>query len=240
MEDKCPNCQENLITSTIKKELGHGSIFIPIAQSCPKCNWKKDLTGASDVVVKPSIMEGSKIERKDPHPVDPEPIKPIVPKYEPVKSQQGTASNPIDMNKLLTIVMAIIVMGGIAWAFYPEGQEQPDDASKPVQTPAITETPVVTDTIVPEFTPTGNKVYVKLDRHRIFRGAYLDIKPGDEVVWINDGIDPFTLVSDNIPDFKDRRLDNGKQTSYIFKRPGSYDFYVKDNNNANGTIVVAP
>ncbi len=219
MVDKCPKCNETLITRTIKKELGQGSIFIPIAQVCPKCNWSKDLTGAGDIVAKPPVMERSDVKFQE---------------------TQKNPPGPADMNKIITVALALIVLVGIAWAFYPKEQEHQVSTPPPVQAPAITVTPAITATQVPEVTPTGNKIYVKLDRYRIFRGANSNIKPGDEVIWINDGIDPITLASNNIPDFKDRPLDNGKQTSYIFKKPGTYNFYLKNNNNVNSTIVVEP
>ncbi len=233
MVEKCPKCKETLITRTIEKELDQGSIFIPIAQVCPKCNWNKDLTGAGDIVAKPAVPEGNKTKFNE-TPV----VKPIVP--EPMKTQVKTSPKPMDMNKIITVALALIVIAGIAWAFIPKAEEQKNITPAPVQTPAVTPAPTITAIQVPEVTPTGNKIYIKLDRYRIFRGANPNIRPGDEIIWVNDGIDPVILASSNIPDFKDRPLDNGKQTSYIFKKPGTYNFYLKNNNNVNSTIVVVP
>ncbi len=43
-----------------------------------------------------------------------------------------------------------------------------------------------------------------------------------------------------IPDFGEKLLDNDKIISYIFKKPGTYGFYLKNNKNLNGTIIVEP
>src|SRR3989304_9222978 len=94
MEDKCPNCGQVLITNTIKKELGQGSIFIPIGQVCPKCNWSKDLTGAGDIVPKPS-SEGSQIKSMEPQVTRPAPAKP---KHERAKAPPKQMA----MNKFIT------------------------------------------------------------------------------------------------------------------------------------------
>jgi DNA-directed RNA polymerase subunit M/transcription elongation factor TFIIS len=64
MEDKCPKCGETLITRTIKKKIGLGSIEYPVAQTCPKCNWNKDLTGAGDVVAKPVMQDAGEAKKE--------------------------------------------------------------------------------------------------------------------------------------------------------------------------------
>lgn len=116
MEDKCPNCGETLITMTIQKKLSLGSIDFPVAQICQKCNWSRDLTEAGDIVVKPPS------EKKVPEKPRPVPEK----------------NNP-DMNKIITIALALLVIAGIIWAFIPKGTEQPG-AIQPLPTPLVTET----------------------------------------------------------------------------------------------------
>ena len=66
------------------------------------------------------------------------------------------------------------------------------------------------------------------------------IREGENVTWINTGNDRLTLLSDDIPDFGAKLLDNGKRTSYKFTKSGTYTFYLKGKANINGTIVVEP
>lgn len=98
----------------------------------------------------------------------------------------------------------------------------------PVQTMPITTYTVPTDTI---------KTTVKLDYFRGFVPVTQTIKTDYEVLWTNDGTDSVTLVSaDGL--FEPKYLNNGKRTSYIFKKPGTYSFYLNENKNAKGTIIV--
>ncbi|SNQ62176.1 cupredoxin domain-containing protein [Candidatus Methanoperedens nitratireducens] len=243
MEERCPKCGEPLITKTIKKELGLGSIDYPVARVCPKCNWNIDLTGAKDIKpsVTPVIEDVKKVE-----------VKPSVvakPPVVPVPSGAQPAAGTGGFNKVLTIGLAILVIGGLIWAFSSNSaapkQSTPASTLSPTPTPAITATAatpvvtVVTGTQFPEITPTGNKTYITLDRYRIFRGASLNLRAGDEVIWSNEGLDPITVASDDIPGFTEKVLDNGRQTSpYMFKTSGTYIYYVKNNKNVNGTIKV--
>lgn len=63
------------------------------------------------------------------------------------------------------------------------------------------------------------------------------IKADDEIIWTNEGTYPVTLVStDGL--FEPKLLDPGKRASYLFKKPGTYSFYLNENKNAKGTIIV--
>lgn len=234
MQDKCPKCGELLITKTIKKELGLGSIDYPVAQECPKCHWSKDLTGAGDIVSKPVTTPPREIKQEEkPAVVTPAPPKPPKP--------ESTAG----INKLITVALAILVLGGLVWAFflYPGTTKTIENIPQPTVTPETTQTTVQpTSTPVPEVTPTGKTPGIKLDRDRGFLSLINDtlkINPGDNVIWTNDGSDALTLVSsDGL--FEDRLLNNGKRTNYTFMKTGTYSFYLKENKNLNGTIVVEP
>jgi plastocyanin len=233
MEDKCPQCGQVLITNTIKKELGQGSIFIPIGQVCPKCSWNKDLTGAGDIVPKPS-PEGSQIRSME-SPTRPAPAKP---KHEQVKAKQ------MDMNKVITVALALIVIVGVAWAFIPKGEEPVDKTTLPVQTPTVTGTPVITATQAPEVTATGNIIKVRIDRDRGYINPSqknLKIKAGDKVIWINDGSYSLTLISkDGL--FENNLLNNEKEMNYTFKKAGTFNFDIKviDTVKFSGTITSEP
>ena len=96
-----------------------------------------------------------------------------------------------------------------------------------------------------EVLPTGKEITFKLDSQRGFIPINqktastngFEIDPGDKVVWYNEGVVPVTLVSDT-PDFNARLLDFDKRTSYLFTKPGTYYFYLKNNKKLNSTIIV--
>lgn len=233
MEDKCPECDTSLTTRTIKKELGLGSIDYPVARVCPKCNWNRDLTGAGDIVSKPVSISGE---------IKKEAEKPAV---TPQRTQPKTELSSSGINKIITITLTILVLVGIVWTFYLAEPEQKAEVPKQTPTPGITETPatpVTTGTPIPvvtEVTPTGKKISVKLSYYRGFMPVIRNIKLGDEIVWENYEAETVTLVS-NDGLFDAQLLAYGKQHRYIFKKLGTYSFYLKGNKNLNGTIVVEP
>lgn len=103
-------------------------------------------------------------------------------------------------------------------------------------TPAITATAAPLMTPLPEVTPTGNIMQVRLDGARGFIPNIQAIKAGDEVVW--DNFDPITvtLVS-NDGLFDAKLLAYYQQYRYVFLKPGTYTFSLK-NKNLTGTIIV--
>lgn len=234
MEDKCPNCGENIITRTIKKKIGSGSIDYPIAQTCPKCKWSKDLTGAGDIVPTPVFQDENETKKSE---VKPE-IKTSVSPPSKTKPAPATGSG-----KFIPIVLAILVVGAIGWVFFmnPAEQNQADKSPGPTPETKVTRTPAETpiSTPVPEVTVSGNKTSVKLETNRGIYPEAITIKPGDEVVWTNDGTYAVTLVSsDGL--FEDKFLNNAKRGNYFFMKPGTYGFYLKHDKNLAGTIVVEP
>lgn len=222
MQDKCPNCGETLITKTIKKELGLGSIDYPVAQACPKCGWSRDLTGAGE------ISKPVEIPKKELAPVIKAHPPKTIPKPEPSAG----------INKLITVALAIIVLAGLIWAFfiYPTQPEKTKGGITPTPTSEITRTPVQTTTPAPEVTPTGNKTRIKLDSARGFIPSSQKIKVGDEVVWRNDEKITVTLVSSEGL-FEEQILAYDKEHRYIFSKPGTYIFSLKE-KNLSGTIIV--
>jgi plastocyanin len=91
-------------------------------------------------------------------------------------------------------------------------------------------------TPLPEGTPTGNAIQIKLDGARGFIPNITTIKPFDEVVWENIDSYAVTLVS-NDRLFEANLLAFYQQYRYIFTKEGSYTFTIK-NKNLTGTIIV--
>lgn len=236
MQDICPKCGELLITKTIKKELGLGSIDYPVAQECPKCHWSKDLTGAGEIVSKPVTTAPSEI-KKEVKPVVVAPAPPAQPKLPKPESTGG-------INKFITVALAILVLGGLVWAFflYPGTTKTIDDIPQPTVTPEITRTTVqpTSTPVAVEATPTGKIIPVFLDSQRGFvRNKDVTIKAGDELVWRNTGTNTLTLVSnENV--FDAQILAYDKEYRYIFKKSGTYNFNLEGKTDLKGTIVVEP
>ncbi len=238
MEEKCPKCGNFLITKTIKKQLGQGSIDYPVSQFCPKCNWSKDLTGAGDIVPKPPAIPAEEIKK--------EVQKPAV-AFTPVKNKPKSVSSSSGMNMIIIGLLAAIVVGGIAWAFLQSQPKQEASVPEPTPPPAATITPVTTVVTatsgstpapaVTEAVATGKKIPVKLNYYRGFMPPTQKIKAGDEVVWENIEIETVTIVS-NDGLFGDKTIRYGWRTNYTFKKSGTYSFSLKENKNLNGTIVV--
>ncbi|MFZ2411726.1 MAG: hypothetical protein WAW23_09165 [Candidatus Methanoperedens sp.] len=233
MQDKCPKCGELLITRTIKKELGLGSIDYPVAQECPKCNWSKDLTGAGEIVSKPVTAPPGEVKKEK----KPAVVAPASPKLPKPESTGG-------INKFITVALAILVLGGLVWAFflYPGTTKTIENIPQPTVTPESTQTTVqpTSTPVVVEATPTGKIIPVFLDSQRGFiRNKDVTIKAGDEIVWRNTGINTVTLVS-NEKLFDAQTLAYDKEYRYIIKKPGQYGFNMEGKPNMNGTIAVEP
>jgi len=233
MEDKCPKCGETLLTKTIQKKIGSGSIDYPIAQTCPKCKWSKDLTGAGDIVAKP-VMADAGATRKEEAKTE---IKTKVQTAAPLKPAPATGG----INKLIPIVLAILVLGAIAWVFFinPAQKEQNVTPLTPVSTPLVTPVPTPTSTPAPEFTPSGIQLPLNLETNKGFTPKTRTIKPGDGIVWTNEGTYAVTLVSSEGL-FEDKFLNNAKRTNYTFLKTGTFSFYLKHDKSLTGTIVVQP
>jgi hypothetical protein len=187
MEDKCPKCGEKLLTKTIQKKIGSGSIDYPIAATCPKCKWSKDLTGAGDIVAKPVMADAGAPIKEDKISAK----QPSAKQSVPTAVSQKPVQSPGGLNTLIPIILAILVVGAIAWVFFinPAQKEEVVITPIPVPTPVITQTPARTPAItpVPEVNPSGNKSSVELETKRGFTPKTVTIKAGDKIVWTNGG-----------------------------------------------------
>ena len=236
MEDKCPKCGEPLLTRTIKKKIGLGSIDYPIAQTCPKCNWNKDLTGAGDIKSKPVMQDAGEAQKEEKKVEIKSDTKPSI-------STLPSSKPPTSINSLIPIVLAILVVVAIAWVFFMNPAQDKQADNSPVATPStiINQTPVQTPstTIIPEVTASGKKVPIRMDSDRGFNPKNTTIKQGDEVIWVNDGTYNLILVSsENI--FPEKSMNSGKREMFVFMKTGTYNFFLKGKENLKGTIIVEP
>ncbi len=236
MEDKCPKCGEPLITRTIKKKIGLGSIDYPIAQTCPKCNWSKDLTGAADIISKPVLQDAGEAQKEEKKVEIKSEINPSI-------SALPSSKPPTSINSLIPIVLAVLVVVAIAWVFFMNPAQDEQAGNSPVATPPtiVNQTSVTTPTttIIPEVTASGKKVPIRVESDRGFTPKNATIKQGDEVVWVNDGVYNLTLVSsENI--FLEKPMKMGSRETFIFMKSGTYNFFLKGKENFKGTIIVEP
>ncbi len=135
-------------------------------------------------------------------------------------------------------IKAIILITFIGLAILFSGcTGKQEGTPTPTSTPTVTATPLVTVTPFPEATPTGNQTLVKLDSQRGFIPSIVTINAGDEIVWDNYYADTVTIVS-NDRLFDAQLLGYHQQYRYIFKKSGTYTFYLEQNQTLNGTIIV--
>lgn len=235
MEDKCPKCGETLLTKTIQKKIGSGSIDYPTAATCPKCKWSKDLTGAGDIVGKPVMADADATKKEEVRSVK-QPVPTVTP--------QKTVQSPGGTNMLIPIILAILVLCAIAYVFFINTGEKeitPTSVSTPVPTPVVTQTTArtPTNTPTPEVTPSGNHSSVKIETNRGFTLQTVKIKAGDKIVWTNEDTYGVTLVSSEGL-FEDKFLNIAKQTNYTFLKTGTFNFYIKEKKIMTGTVIVEP
>ncbi len=128
-------------------------------------------------------------------------------------------------------VFAVILFSGCV------GEQKGTPTATPPPPPQVTATvaPVVTTT--PEITPTGNRALIELDSRRGFTPQTQTISAGDEIIWENTGAETITLISSD-GFFTPQLLAFNKQYSYVFNQLGTYNFYLENNKNLNGTILV--
>lgn len=135
-------------------------------------------------------------------------------------------------------IKAIILITFIGLAILFSGcTGKQEGTPTPTPAPTVTSTPIVTATPFPEATPTGNQTLVKLDSKRGFIPNNITINAGDEIVWDNYYAETVTIVS-NDRLFDAQLLAYHQQYRYIFKKPGTYTFYLEQNQTLKGTIIV--
>jgi manganese oxidase len=77
-----------------------------------------------------------------------------------------------------------------------------------------------------------------------FRPESLNVTTGDTVTWVNDGNFPHTVTSgvNGKPDglWDTKHLAKGESFSYVFTKPGTYDYFCRPHNGLGmkGVVVV--
>jgi plastocyanin len=67
----------------------------------------------------------------------------------------------------------------------------------------------------------------------------LTVAPGTTVTWVNRDEEPHTVVSaDKALRFKSQALDTNDKFSFVFDKPGTYQYFCSVHSHMVGTIVV--
>lgn len=129
-----------------------------------------------------------------------------------------------------TEVLPITLQSGTPREITPTPTPSPTQTPTPTPTPTPTfiETPTPTPTPTPAptpfvaMTPTGKKIFIRVDTARL-RPTSSQIDAGDEVIWDNYDEDAYTLVELN-QQMANITLRQGGKTPYIFNTTGDYIF----------------
>ncbi|MCZ7396873.1 MAG: hypothetical protein ABOK23_04205 [Candidatus Methanoperedens sp.] len=143
--------------------------------------------------------------------------------------------------KSISTILIVILLAALFSGCVGGPQATPTPTPPPTTTPAVTATaaPSATATMLPGVTPTGKSILIKLDSQRGFSPATQTIQPGDEILWSDYDTETVTLISgDGL--FVAQVLPYYAGYRYVFKTPGTYSFYLKENKNLTGTIIVSP
>jgi plastocyanin len=133
---------------------------------------------------------------------------------------------------LITVIGLVIFFSGCI------GEQVSIQNPTPTPIPTVTTTPRVTVNPSPEATPTGNQTLVRLDSRRGFVPNTVAINAGNEIFWSNYDTETVTLISGEGL-FVAQVLQYYAGYRYVFKTPGTYTFYLKENKNLADTIIVA-
>jgi len=123
-------------------------------------------------------------------------------------------------------VLPITLHSGTPTEITPTPTPTPTPTLTPTPTPIVTETPTPTPTPEPTpfvaATPTGKKIFIRVDTARL-RPTSSQIDAGDEIIWDNYDEDAYTLVEINRK-MANITLRSGAKTPYLFNTTGEYIF----------------
>ena len=86
----------------------------------------------------------------------------------------------------------------------------------------------------PQEKPAANVVTIE---NFSFAPAELTVSPGTEVTWINKDDEAHTVVTSGNT-FKSKALDTGDKFSFIFRDPGTYEYFCSIHPQMKGKVIV--
>jgi plastocyanin len=124
------------------------------------------------------------------------------------------------MMKLLSVVVAGLVVGAGGMALAHDMASMADMAPPPVQVAAVEPNTITIDNFS-------------------FGPQTLMIAPGTTVTWINHDEEPHTVVNSGNPRlFKSSALDTDDKFTFTFDKAGTYTYFCSIHPHMTGTVVV--
>ena len=127
------------------------------------------------------------------------------------------------MKKILVILVALIVMGGVYYL----------TADNETQIP----TPTPTSSTSAVETPTSSNVTVNI-KNFVFDPATISVKPGTRVTWVNNDSVPHTVTSDSGSLLNSGTLAPGQSFSFSFSSVTSVNYHCALHPAMKGTVIV--
>ena len=127
------------------------------------------------------------------------------------------------MKKILVILVALIVMGGVYYLTADNETQMP--------------TPTPTSSTSAVETPTSSNVTVNI-KNFVFNPATITIKPGTRVTWVNNDSVPHTVTSDSGSLLNSGTLAPGQSFSFSFSSVTSVNYHCALHPAMKGTVIV--
>ena len=127
------------------------------------------------------------------------------------------------MKKILVILVALIVMGGVYYL----------TADKETRIP----TPTPTSSTSAVETPTSSNVTVNI-KNFVFNPTTITIKSGTRVTWVNNDSVPHTVTSDSGSLLNSGTLAPGQSFSFSFSSVTSVNYHCALHPAMKGTVIV--
>src|SRR3989338_3037331 len=127
------------------------------------------------------------------------------------------------MKKILVILVALIVMGGVYYL----------TADKETRIP----TPTPTSSTSAVETPTSSNVTVNI-KNFVFDPATISVKPGTRITWVNNDSVPHTVTFDSGSLLNSGTLAPGQSFSFSFSSATSVNYHCALHPAMKGTVIV--
>ena len=127
------------------------------------------------------------------------------------------------MKKILVILVALIVMGGVYYLTADNETQMP--------------TPTPTSSTSAVETPTSSNVTVNI-KNFVFDPATISVKPGTRITWVNNDSVPHTVTSDSGSLLNSGTLAPGQSFSFSFSSVTSVNYHCALHPAMKGTVIV--